>query len=127
MVSLVVNREDMETGGEVKTFLQNFKVKLEIWGVIFRDDRSKNAQALLDLDIAPIYRMQVLRELQVADYHEGPKRENLYGGADLWIFGKVIKGQEVYIKVTLGFAGAQVICISFHVAEHPMKSSKNKL
>jgi hypothetical protein len=48
----------------------------------------------------------------------------LYGGADMWIFGKTIKGQEVYIKITLGFAGAQVICISFHVAEHPMKSSK---
>jgi hypothetical protein len=38
----------------------------------------------------------VLRELQVADYYEGPKRETLYGGADMWIFGKTIKGQEVY-------------------------------
>jgi len=114
----------MAAGDEVKAFLQNFKAKLEIWGVIFRDDRSKNAQALLDLEITPIYRVQVLRELQVVDYHEGPKKETLYGGADLWIFGKIIKGREVYIKITLGFAGAQVICISFHVAEHPMKSSK---
>ncbi|HEV2479546.1 MAG TPA: hypothetical protein VGS79_07770 [Puia sp.] len=114
----------MATGDEIKSFLQDFKAKLEIWGVIFRDDRGKNAQAILDLDIAPIYRVQVLRELQIADYHEGPKRENLYGGADMWIFGKAIKGQEVYIKITLGFAGAQVICISFHIAEHPMKSSK---
>lgn len=109
---------------EVQSFLQDFKAKFEIWGVVFRDDRGKNVKALLDLDITPVYREQVLRELQVADYHEGPKRETLYGGADMWIFRKTIKGQEVYIKITLGFAGAQVICISFHVAEHPMKSSK---
>ena len=119
-----VNPENMSTVDEIKSFLQNFKAKLGIWGVVFRDDRGKNTQALLDLDITPVYREQVLRELQIADYHEGPKRETLYGGADMWIFGKTIKGQEVYIKITLGLAGAQVICISFHVAEHPMKSSK---
>jgi hypothetical protein len=114
----------MSTVDEIKAFLQDFKAKLEIWGVVFRDERGKNVKALLDLDITPVYREQVLRELQVADYCEGPKRETLYGGADIWIFGKTIKRQEVYIKITLGFSGAQVICISFHVAEHPMKSSK---
>jgi hypothetical protein len=119
-----VNPENMSTVDEIKAFLQDFKATLEIWGVVFRDERGKNAKALLDLDITPVYREQVLRELQVADYCEGPKRETLYGGADTWIFGKTIKRQEVYIKITLGFSGAQVICISFHVAEHPMKSSK---
>ncbi len=114
----------MSTTDEIQSFLQDFKAKLGIWGVIFRDDRGKNAKALLDLDITPVYREKVLHELLVTDYHEGPKSENLYGGADMWVFGKIIKGQEVYIKITLGFAGAQVICISFHVAEHPMKSSK---
>ena len=108
----------------IQSFLQDFKAKLGVWGVIFRDDRGKNAKALLDLDITPVYRERVLRELQVTDYHEGPKMETLYGGADMWIFTKIIKEQEVYIKITLGFTGAQVICISFHVAEHPMKSSK---
>ncbi len=112
---------------EIKSFLQNFKAKLRVWGVIFRDDRGKNVKALLDLDITPKYREQVLRELEAVDYCEGPKKETLYGGADMWVFGKTIKGREVYIKITLGFAGAQVICISFHVAEHPMKSSKNRL
>jgi hypothetical protein len=122
-----VSKENMLPADEIKSFLQDFKAKLEVWGVIFRDDRGKNIKALLDLDITPIYREQVLRELEVMDYHEGPIKESLYGGADIWIFGRTIKGQEVYIKVTLGFAGAQVICISFHVAEHPMKSSKNRL
>lgn len=75
----------------------------------------------MDLEITLIYRESVLKELNINDYNEGPKRENLYGGADMWVFGKLVKGQEVYIKITLGFAGAQVICISFHVAEHKMK------
>ena len=111
----------MATSEEVHSFLQDFKVKLGIWGVVFRDDRGKNAQALLNLEITPVFREKILKELQVTDYYEGPAKENLYGGADMWVFGKTIKGQEVYIKITLGFSGAQVICISFHVAEHPMK------
>jgi hypothetical protein len=86
----------------------------------------KNVQTLLALDITPLDREKILRELQATDYYEGPRREILHGGSDMWIFGKKIKGQEVYIKITLGFAGAQVICISFHVAEHSMKSSKNR-
>jgi len=111
----------MATPGEVEHFLHDFKVKLGIWGVVFRDDRSKNAQALLDLDITPVLREQILKTLQAIDYCEGPNSENLYGGADMWIFGKIVKGQEVYIKISLGVTGAKVICISFHVAEHAMK------
>ncbi len=111
----------MATSDEVQHFLQDFKTKLGIWGVVFRDDRGKNAQALLDLEITPINREQVLKELQVTDYIEGPKKESLYRGADMWVFGKNIKGREVYIKITLGLVGAKVICISFHIAEQTLK------
>ena len=58
----------MSTIDDVQLFLQDFKAKLNIWGVIFRDDRGKNANALLDLDITPVYREKVLLELQVTDY-----------------------------------------------------------
>lgn len=111
----------MATIVEVQAFLQAFKAKLGVWGVVFRDDRGKNAQALLTLEITPVYRQKVLEELQATDYCEGPKTEKLYGGAEMWVFGKLIKGLPVYIKITLGFLGAQVICISFHIAEYPLK------
>lgn len=114
----------MATNEEIRSFISDFKAKLGIWGIIFRDDRGKNMQTLLDLDITPVFREKVLRELEITDYHSGPQSENLNGGADMWIFRKHIKGQEIYIKVTLGFPGAQVICISFHIAEHPMRSTK---
>lgn len=111
----------MATSGEVQVFLQDLKVKLGIWGVVFRDDRGKNVQTLLELDITPAYREEILKGLQVSDYAEGPKPETLYGGKDMWIFGVNINGREVYIKITLGLCGAQVICISFHLSEFPMK------
>lgn len=110
----------MATSEQVQTFLQDFKIKFGIWGIVFRDDRGKNAQTLLDLEITPIYREKILKLLEVTDYSSGPKKESLYGGSDMWVFGKIIKGQEVYIKITLGFSGAMVICISFHVADYPM-------
>jgi hypothetical protein len=40
---------------EIKAFLQNFHIKMDIWGVIMRDDRSKNTQTLLDLEITKDY------------------------------------------------------------------------
>lgn len=49
----------MATSGEVQTFLRDFKVKLGIWGVVFRDDRGKNAQALLNLEITPVFREKI--------------------------------------------------------------------
>jgi hypothetical protein len=106
---------------QVQSFLQDFKVKLGIWGIIFRDERGKNVQALLDLDITPAFREKIVRELVATDFCEGPLAEKLYGGADMWVFGKVVEGQEVYIKISLGFAGTKVICISFRVAQHILK------
>jgi hypothetical protein len=69
------------SAAQVQSFLQDFKVKLGIWGVVFRDDRGKNAQALLELDITPAYRVEILKELTAKDYYEGPKKETLYGGS----------------------------------------------
>lgn len=108
----------MATKDEVQSFLQNFKAKLGVWGVIYRDDRGKNTQALLTLDITPAYREKILRELMVNDFSEGPLLEQLYGGSDMWVFGKRLKSGEVYIKITVGFCNKPVICISFHPAEY---------
>ena len=54
------------------------------------------------------------------DFKEGPVKEELNRGADMWVFGKSIKKREVYIKITMGTIGSSVICISFHLAQHKM-------
>ena len=91
-----------------------------VWGILFRDERGKNAQALLDFEITRAKREEILIELEVENYSEGPLDEKLYQGANMWVFGKMVKGKEVYIKITMGFQGAQVLCISFHLAERKM-------
>jgi len=108
----------MSTKRDVTVFLSAFKAKMKIWDVLFRDDRGKNTQALLDLEIRPVDRKKILEALELKDYCDGPVEEKLYGGADMWIFGKVVKNKEVYIKITMGAEGSSVICISFHEAEY---------
>ena len=110
----------MATQLEVSTFLAEFKVKLGMWGIVFMDSRSKNTQALLDLDITRDERINLLKKLDAKDYCEGPIKEKIFGGNDMWVFGKEMKGREIYIKIALGVNGSKVICISFHVAEHKM-------
>lgn len=98
----------------------DFKEKMRLWDVLFRDDRGKNAQALIELELRPIDRLAVLESLEPMDYSNGPLAETLYGGAEMWVFGKAVKNREVYIKITMGGMGGSVICISFHLAEHKM-------
>lgn len=88
--------------------------------MLFRDDRGKNAQTLVDLELRPIDRKAILETLETKDYSEGPLEEKLYGGADMWVFGKTVKKREVYIKITIGAMGSNVICISFHLAQFKM-------
>jgi hypothetical protein len=110
----------MRRESEVATFLNDFKEKMKFWDVLFRDDRGKNTQALVDLEIRPIERKAILNAIETKDYSEGPLEEKMYGGADMWVFGKTIKKKEVYIKITIGPMGSSVICISFHLAQHKM-------
>lgn len=110
----------MTTKDEVRQFLTEFQAKKKIWNIFYRDDRGKNAQALADLEIRPAERDKVIDSLVAEDYSQGPIQEVIFNGADMWVFGKNFKKQDIYIKVTLGWKGAQVICISFHTAEHTM-------
>ncbi len=82
---------------------------------------------MLDLDITREERLAALAKLASEDYSEGPLEEKLHGGQDMWVFGKEVKSKELYIKIALGFKGAKVICISFHVAEHKMSYPLKKL
>lgn len=108
----------MVTKEQVRQFLRDFKDKKKIWGILFRDDRGKNAQSLADLEIRPNDREKVIDSIEVEDYSEGPIEEKLNKGSEMWVFGKKFKTKELYIKINLGWKNTQVICISFHVAEY---------
>ncbi len=106
---------------EVESFLSNFHVKMKIFSVVFRDDRGKNIQSLLDLEITPTRRSEILAELKLENYSQGPLPETIQNLPDMWVFGFKEKNKEIYIKITMGKNSHPVICISFHMAEHEMK------
>lgn len=105
---------------ELECFLKDFKFKLNFWGLYLRSDREKNFKTLTTLEYTFQDVKRVLENLVPADYADGPIPEALYKGAGMWVFGKVIKKREVYIKITMGAAGAKVFCISFHFSEHAL-------
>ncbi|KEQ29008.1 hypothetical protein [Pedobacter antarcticus] len=110
----------MATIHDVENFLRDFKTKAQIFGIFFRDSRQKNTQALLDMELTPLKRCQIVEAVVAIDYSEGPVDDDLNGIASMWIFGRTHKKQEVYIKISMGPKDDPAICISFHLAEYPM-------
>lgn len=110
----------MVTREDVNSFLNEFKMKMDIWDIIFLDTRPKNLQTLADLEITSFKRKAIVKELTVQDFSEGPIDEVIFMGTQMWVFGKEIKNKEIYIKISMGLPSKQTLCISFHIAEFPM-------
>jgi hypothetical protein len=110
----------MITKEDVESFLNELHTKMKIFGILFRDDRGKNQATLQELEIVPSYRTVVIENLCVEDYVQGPVVDELNRLGEMWVFGKDVKGREVYIKVMITGVTSQTICISFHIAEHPL-------
>ena len=119
-VTLQPKVTNMITKQEVQKFLNQFHEKMKVFGIIYRDDRGKNQKALEILEIVPSYRKVIIENLKVENYVQGPIIDELNKRGEIWVFGKDVKGQEIYIKIMLGGEGCQTICISFHIAEHPL-------
>jgi hypothetical protein len=64
--------------------------------------------------------MVILEALEIKDYSKWQLEVRLFDVADMWVFGKIVKKKEVYIKITIGAMDSGVICISFHLAQYKM-------
>jgi len=62
---------------DIEAFLRDFKIKLDFWGLIFRVDRGKNFETLLQLEYSIENVKKELRELSVQHCSEGPMIETL--------------------------------------------------
>jgi hypothetical protein len=103
---------------DVKNFLAEFKANMSAFGIIYAN-RDKNTQTLADLEITPKFRDDVMSKLKIEDYCQGPLTNDQYGTSPMWVFGVIVKKQEVYIKITI--LPTKSFCISFHIAEHPLE------
>lgn len=111
----------MASKDEVEQFLKHFYQKLGIYDIVYRDDRGKNLATLALLDMPPSARTKVIKEITVEDYSKGPIIDTLHKIGEMWVFGKDVAKHEIYIKISLGYPNSSTICISFHIAEHPMQ------
>ncbi|MBP1675866.1 MAG: hypothetical protein H6Q20_425 [Bacteroidetes bacterium] len=106
---------------DVQRFLDDFHLKTKIFDIVFIDSRHKNLKSLLALEISASRRKEIIAGLRAGDYSEGPLPDTLHHISEMWVFGKKIKKQEIYIKISMGRPGSNTICISFHIAEKSMK------
>ncbi len=115
----------MATRQEIEIFLKELHVKIDIFGILFSDDRGKNQQTLLDLEITPTYREEIISSLKVEDYSQGPLEEKMHGILPMWVFGKKVKQKEVYIKISMGAENNNVIYIIPFPEQFKPNSSKS--
>lgn len=114
---------------DVRVFLQQFYAKLDVYPLTYRkaggEDRSRVRQDLAALGIQASERAACIRRLTPFDYYRGPHDDTYNypppGEGPLWEFGTHLNGQEVYIKLQLGAPNSPPVCISFHIADRPMR------
>lgn len=110
--------DDLES--HIREFLMEFK-KIVVHRGLDVIPRSENIDALAELGLTRKNRVDEILTLSFEDYCSGPEPDNDRPG-DLWIFGKQIGTQPVYIKLKIAQVGEEKIakCLSFHAAKFPL-------
>ncbi len=62
----------MITIDDVNRFLDEFKVKAKVFGIIYRDDRQKNVDALFQLGISARVRERIIFSWRARTTHKAP-------------------------------------------------------
>jgi len=107
---------------DVRDFLLEFKQVATSDSGIDIVPRAETRPTLARLGLTKANLEEILLELSVTDYCQGPKPDRDRPG-NLWIFGREIEGHEVYIKLKVAQVGNRHIakCISFHIAQYPLR------
>ncbi|MBL7181092.1 MAG: type II toxin-antitoxin system MqsR family toxin [Desulfobacterales bacterium] len=103
---------------DVNKFLSDFKKLIAQRGVLLLF-RKKNQETLTELGFTQLDVQNEILKLDSTDYSDGPQPDDKGRPGEVWVFGKVIKHEEIYIKLKIS-GTSQPICISFHAAEQPM-------
>lgn len=109
------------TKEEVDAFLSEFKERTKHFRLVYVDDKPNNIDTLNILEITSKDRDKYVLSLTSENYCQGPDKNHYPGQNDIWVFGTIIKGKEVYIKIFINAKlNAPNVCISFHIADYPL-------
>ncbi len=106
---------------DVRDFLLEFKQVATSGSGVDIIPRAEMRPTLAQLGLTMANLEELLLGISVADYCRGPELDRDRPGS-IWIFGREIEDQEVYIKLKVVRVGDRRIakCISFHVAKYPL-------
>jgi hypothetical protein len=100
----------------IKDFLTEFKEIAQEHGIdVIPTEKNRRETSMLGL--LPNERSNIIMDLRLENYSEGPLRDDDGSPGDIYIFGSEYQRQLIYIKLKIdGLAK----CLSFHRAEKPM-------
>lgn len=106
---------------KVVRFLRNFKQAACERGV-FVIPRDSTLSTLRQFGMTKRNLQDELLTLSLTHYSKGPEKDRDQNG-ELWIFGKPVARHEMYIKLKIFKVAGEyhAKCISFHVAEYPLR------
>jgi hypothetical protein len=109
----------LATRREVEQFL--IKLKFAARNLVIVDwNDSNNYKTLTSLGYTDDDVECEILSLHIENYSEGPKEDDKRYKQPVWVFGKIIQGREIYIKVKVkdlsqeGDKELNVLCLSFH-------------
>lgn len=107
---------------DVRNFLFEFKKIASCAGGIDIVPRQDTMSTLAQLGLTKTNLKNILLGLSVVDYCKGPEDDRDQSG-QIWFFGASIDGHDIYIKLKIAQVGSKRIakCISFHVAQYPLR------
>ena len=97
---------------QAQQFLVEFKQIAAVQGVDLVP-RKSTRPTLLQLGLTKRNVKDILLSLSVSNYCKGPEDDRDRPG-EIWVFGILIKGKEIYIKLKIAK------CLSFHIADFPL-------
>lgn len=86
---------------QISEFLDKLKVKLDFYGFRFSRERVENRETMKELSLSRLSLKEILSELKIENYSEGPIRDEEEGD-NYYVFGIEIDNREIYIKLNSG-------------------------
>ena len=106
---------------EIRDFLVEFKRIIVKGRGLDIVNRRENIDALVKMGLTKKNLIEEIMTLSVENYCQGPEPDRDRPG-DIWVFGKQIGAEEIYIKLKIAQVGKEKIakCLSFHAASLPL-------